>query len=493
MLPRNLVADIKVGMGRVIPGMVSMTAPLTIVRGVIVTGHQVQDGQYLQAPSGVIQGWDAVTGQQRWAWDMGNPALTGRPPEGQTYMRGTPNMWTIATGDETLGLVYLPMGNHAVDYLSGPRDAASNDFATSLVALDVITGKPRWHFQTVHKDVWDYDLGSQATLLDLTDGTPALILPSKQGDIYVLDRRTGEALTSVTERRVPQGGVEPAQRALTQPFSDYHTLAGARLTERDMWGLSPIDQMICRIQFRQAAYDGIYTPPTPDRRSIEFPGYNGGSDWGGIAIDRERGIIIANYNNVPNLNRLIPRAVATRHDWLPIGQQNGTKPKAIGVVPMPGDKGPQAGAQYAVSVNAGWLMPFTQVSCKRPPLGGIRAIDIRSGKTLWDRPLGTARRNGPFGLPSFLPFNIGTRNNGGSLVTAGGLVFVAAATDNLIRAIDISTGETVWQDVLPAGGQATPMSYSVDGRQYLAIMAGGHHFMRTPTGDALVVYALPKR
>ena len=154
---------------------------------------------------------------------------------------------------------------------------------------------------------------------------------------------------------------------------------------------------------------------------------------------------------------------------------------------------PQMGVPYAIDVNAGWRMPFTGMLCKEPPYGGIRAIDIRSGETIWDRPLGTARKNGPFGIPSMLPLNIGTPNNGGSVVTASGLIFIAAATDDLIRAIDIDTGETLWSDVLPAGGQATPMVYAIDGREYLLIMAGGHHFMDTERGDAGSAYALPQR
>ncbi|MFN3931946.1 MAG: membrane-bound PQQ-dependent dehydrogenase, glucose/quinate/shikimate family [Brevundimonas sp.] len=486
----NGAVDIKVGMGDVIPGMVSITSPPTIVQGVIVTGHQVLDGQYNSAPSGVIQGFDAVTGELRWAWDMTRPDLSGRPAQGDTYTRGTPNMWTIASGDEQLGHVYLPMGNSAADYYSGDRSEAENRFATAMVALDVNTGRPAWSFQTVRKDVWDYDLGSQATLIDYTTAAgvfPALVLPSKQGDLYILDRRTGRPLTPVEERPAPQGGVEPRERAATQPFSLFHTLAKRDLTERDMWGMSPIDQMICRIGFRQAAYDGIYTPPTRDRRWIQYPGYNGGSDWGGVAVDPRRGWIIANYNDMPNYNRLVPRAEADAKGWAPHGDPQAESGGAEGA----GD--PQVGVPYAIDVNAGWRMGSTGMLCKQPPYGGIRAIDIRTGQTVWDRPLGTARKNGPFGIPSMLPLDIGTPNNGGSVVTAGGLIFIAATTDDLIRAIDIETGETVWSDVLPAGGQAGPMVYEQDGRQYLVIMAGGHHFMETPPGDHLIAYALPER
>lgn len=484
--------DTSANFGSTPAGMLSITSAPVIVRGVLVTGHQVLDGQMRDAPSGVILGYDAVTGALRWAWDMKRPDITTIPPAGETYSRGTPNMWTTASGDEALGLVYLPLGNSAVDYWSGMRSDLEKAHSTSLVAIDVTSGKPAWSFQAVHNDVWDYDLGSQGTLVDYptaAGAVPAIILPSKQGDLYVLDRRTGRPLTGVEERKVPTGGVEPGQRSPTQPFSLFHTLRKADLTEKSMWGMSPIDQMVCRIQFRMAKYDGFYTAPTTDRRWIEYPGYNGGSDWGGIAVDAARGVIVANYNDMPNYNRLIPRALADAKGWAPRGQARGG---SLGSG-AEGAGDPQAGTPYAIDVNAGWRLPATGLLCKEPPYGGIRAIDIKTGKTLWDRPLGTARTNGPFGIPSGLNIEIGTPNNGGSVVTAGGLVFVAAATDNLIRAIDMRTGKTVWQDVLPAGGQATPMTYEAGGRQYVAIMAGGHHFMETPIGDELIAYALPAK
>ena len=484
----NGEVDITVGMGETPPGYVSINSPPTIVRGVIVTGHQVLDGQKRYEPSGVIQGFDAVTGQLRWAWDMTHPDWSGAPPAGQTWTRGTPNMWTIAAADEQLGYVYLPMGNSTADYWSSQRTAPENEYATSLVALDVMSGKPVWNFQTTHKDVWDYDLGSQPTLVDFPTArgrVPAVVLPSKQGEIYVLDRQTGEPLLPVEERPVPGGGVEPEQRAKTQPFSTYATLRKPDLTERDMWGLTPLDQLVCRIQFRRASYQGIYTPPEAARHSIEYPSYNGGSDWGGIAIDPQRGVIVANYNDMPNYVRLVPRAQADKLGWIPRDEGNVDSGGAEGG----GD--PQAGTPYAVNVNAGWRLDFTKLLCKQPPYGGIRAIDLASGRTLWDRPFGSARGNGPFGIRSGLPVEIGTPNNGGAVVTAGGLIFIAAATDDLIRAIDIETGETLWQAALPAGGQANPMVYAIDGREYLVIVAGGHHFMETPAGDDVIAYALP--
>jgi quinoprotein glucose dehydrogenase len=484
----NGQVDTKIGLGRTYPGMASITAPPTIVRGVIVTGRQVLDNERNDAPSGVIEAYDAMTGKPKWAWDLGRPGETGWPEPGEQFTRGTPNMWTTASADEELGLVYIPTGNSASDYWSSDRSPQENAFNSSLVALDAETGKPVWHFQTVHKDVWDYDLGSQVTLVDLPDGTPAVILPSKQGDIYVLDRRTGKPLHGVVERPVPQGGAEARERSPTQPFSLFANLRKPDLRERDMWGISPIDQMICRIQFRKAEYRGFYTPPVADRRWIEYPSYNGGSDWGSVAIDPTRGVIVANYNDMPNYDQLVPRALADKRGYKPRGpegNQGGSKAEGEGAA--------MAGLPYGVDVNAGWKLPLTGLLCKEPPYGWIRALDLTTGKTIWDRPFGSARSNGPWGISLGLPWTIGTPNNGGSVVTAGGLIFVAATTDNLLHAIDLKTGKEVWHDALPGGGQANVMTYAVDGRQYVVVMAGGHHFMKTPVSDALVAYALPQR
>jgi quinoprotein glucose dehydrogenase len=378
----------------------------------------------------------------------------------------------------------VPIGNMADDYISAGRTPQANQYASSLVAIDVTTGKPRWDFQTVSKDVWDYDIGSQPSLVDYK-GTPALLVPSKQGDLYVLDRATGKPLTPVGSIAAPLGGVEPMERAARQIVSLWHTLRKPDLVESDMWGMSPIDQMVCRIQYRQADYRGFYTPPRPDKFTVQYPGYNGGSDWGSVSVDPVRGVIIANYNDMPNYVRLVPREAANRQHIVPrfATSEPPSKPQEID---------PQWGVPYAVKVDAGWRMPFTKLMCKRPPYGGIRAIDLATGRTLWDRPFGTARENGPFNVPTMLPFAIGTPNNGGAVTTASGLVFIAAATDGLIRAIDERSGKVLWSAPLPAGGQATPIVYQQDGREYLVIFAGGHHFMETPMGDSVIAYALPR-
>ncbi|WP_245473987.1 PQQ-binding-like beta-propeller repeat protein [Mesorhizobium sp. M2A.F.Ca.ET.042.01.1.1] len=236
--------DLNQGIGETVPGWYSITAPPTIVRGIAIVGAQVKDGQAENAPSGVVRGYDATTGKLTWAWDMGHPDRTGAPPQGDTYTRGTPNMWTVAAADPQLGYVYLPLGNAAVDYYGVDRKGFENELNSSIVAIDVTTGKPVWHFQTVYHDLWDYDLGSQPTLVDfptVTGKIPAIIVPSKQGQIYVLDRKTGKPLFPVEERKAPSGGVEPDKLSKTQPYSGYAHLDQPALTEKDMWGMSPLD------------------------------------------------------------------------------------------------------------------------------------------------------------------------------------------------------------------------------------------------------------
>lgn len=480
------------GIGDVAPGFYAPTSPPTLVRDVLVVGSQVSDNQERSAPSGVIRGFNAVTGELEWAWDMGRPGETGLPPEGETYTEGTPNSWTIASGDDDLGLVYIPMGNSAVDYWGSDRSEAENTYSTAVVALDVETGDVAWHYQTVHYDIWDYDLGGQGSLVDFPtpDGpVPAIIMPSKQAQFYILNRATGEPLVNIEERPAPQGGVEPERLSPTQPYvTDFPNLLKPELTEAQMWGATPLDQLWCRIQFRQAAYDGVYTPPTVDQPWIQFPGYNGGSDWGGIAVDPVNGVLIANYNNMPNFNQLVPREEVDAMGVVSINDPSYDPAAGSG---SHGSISPQAESPYGIRVNAGWRVPFTGLLCKQPPYGGIAAIDLNTREFLWDRPFGSARKNGPFGIPSMLPVDIGTPNNGGGVVTAAGLFFIAAATDDLFRALDTETGEELWQVALPAGGQATPMTYEAGGKQIVVINAGGHDFMETPIGDYFIAYALP--
>lgn len=478
------------GMGHTVPGWLAVTSPPVVVNNTVVVNHQVLDGQRRWAPSGVIRGYDVETGAFRWAWDVNRPGITTEPGPGEEYSRGTPNSWAAMAGDDELGLVYVPMGNSAVDYYSALRTENENRVASAVVALDAATGAERWVFQTVYKDVWDYDLGSQPTLFEYPgpDKTvvKGMILPTKRGQTFVLNRETGKPLTKVEDRPAPMGNVPGDPRAPTQPWSvDMPRLGFPDLTEEQMWGMSPFDQLACRIKFKKAHYVGEFTPPVIGKPWIEYPGYNGGSDWGSMAYNPQTGVLIANWNNTPMYDELIPRDKADKLGMYPIDSPkfDGSKSGAEGA-------GAQADTPYAISVSP-LMLNFTQMLCNTPPYGMISAINMHSKEVIWQRPLGTGRANGPFGLPTYMPVNIGTPNNGGPVVTAGGLVFVAAATDNLLRAIDIKTGKDVWSVVLPAGGQATPMTYSVGGKQYLVMMSGGHHFMGTPVGDYVTAWALP--
>ncbi|MFC3057478.1 membrane-bound PQQ-dependent dehydrogenase, glucose/quinate/shikimate family [Paenirhodobacter populi] len=484
--------DLLAGMGRAVPGMVSEGAPPAIVDGVVVTNHEVLDGQLRDAPSGVIRGYSAETGDLLWAWDVKRPDRKGLPPEGETYSPGTPNSWGALVGDDKLGLVYVPTGNAAIDYYSALRSPEENAVSSAVVALDVHTGTQRWVFQTVHKDVWDYDIGSQATLFDFpaADGgsVPALIMPTKRGQTFVLDRRTGKPLTEVEERPAPTyNEVTEDPHPATQPWSVGMPRLGIRdFTESFAWGLTPLDQLYCRIKFRKARYDGEFTNPTVSQPWLQYPGNNGGVDWGSMAYDPQTGVLVSNWNIVAMYNQLLPRDDAERRGLQAYDDPNW-RPGGGGAE----GPGAQVGAPYAISVEV-FDNPLTGVLCYEPPYGMISAIDMHTRKVLWEQPLGTARANGPFGIETGLPIQFGVPSNGGPIITAGGLIFIAAATDNLIRAIDIRTGKVVWSDVLPAGGQATPMTYETGGRQYLVIMAGGHHYMHTAEGDYFIAYALPE-
>ena len=477
------------GLGYTVPGFVAVTAPVPIVDGVIIVNHEVLDGQRRWAPSGVIRGYDAETGQFKWAWDVNNPGVHSQPAAGKFYSRGTPNSWAAMTGDDKLGLVYVPTGNSAADYYSALRSANENRVSSSIVALDVKTGDEKWVFQTVHKDVWDYDLGSQPTLFDFPGANgqaiPAMIVPTKRGQTFVLNRETGQPLSQVEEKPAPAAILPGDPRSPTQPWSVNMPRLGMKpLTESRMWGISLFDQLACRIKFRQANYVGEFTPPSLTKPWIEYPGYNGGSDWGSMAYNPRTGLLIANWNNTPMYDQLVTRKQADKQGLVSIDSP-AFKPGGGGAE----GNGAMADTPYGINVSP-FFAPLTGMLCNEPPYGMITAINMHTQKVLWQHPLGSAERNGPFGLPTHLPITIGTPNNGGPIVTAGGLTFVAATTDDKIRAFDTATGKEVWSDTLPAGGQATPMTYSVDGKQYLVIMAGGHHFMKTPVGDYVIAYAL---
>jgi quinoprotein glucose dehydrogenase len=307
-----------------LPGYYYVTSAPTIVRGRVVLGGWVSDAQYWGEPSGVIRAYDAVTGRFAWAFDMGRPERSTEPAAGERYTPSTPNSWAPMSADEGLGLVYAPTGNTTgSDYYGALRRPFDEQYSSSVVALDVETGRLRWSFQTVHHDLWDYDVAPQPVVVDLRAATGvqrALIQATKTGEIFVLDRTNGKPLFEVAEMPVSTAGaVREEHVSPTQPASiRLPSFRGPDLDERAMWGLTPLDQLWCRIEFRGARYDGIYTPPGVTS-FIQYPGILGGIEWGSVAIDAERALMIVNASRVANYARLIPRAEADAQGRQPEG------------------------------------------------------------------------------------------------------------------------------------------------------------------------------
>lgn len=464
-------------------GTYLVTSAPTVVKGKVVLGGYVADNQYWGEPSGVVRAFDAVTGKLAWAFDVGRLDHKGAPEPGEFYTPSTPNSWAPMSVDESLGMVFFPTGNATPDYYGAQRRSFDDKFAASVVAVDATTGDLKWSFQTSHHDLWDYDVASQPSLITLQrngEDIPALVQPTKRGEVFLLDRRTGTPLSQVTERPVPTSGGAPGERiSPTQPFSDQMpSFAGPELRERDMWGVSPFDQMWCRAKFKEARYEGTMTPPgeTPN---ITFPGYLGGMNWGSVSIDRDRNLMIVTSSRLPNFGKLIPRKKADE----------------MGVVPgKGGDLGlyAQAGTPYAIDVTV-FLSPLG-APCNEPPYGHISAVDLNTKKLVWTRTLGTARDSGPLGMKSYLPIPMGAPISGGSLVTRGGLIFVAASQEQTFRALDLKTGKELWSTRLAAGGHSVPMTYWSDEsqRQFVVLAAGGNVELYSGMNDTIEGYALPK-
>ena len=472
--------DLTTGMGLTSPGYYFVTSAPAIVRGKAVVGGWVTDGQKVGEPSGVVRAFDAVTGKFAWAWDMGRPGERQEPAPGQTYTLGTPNAWAPMSADERLGLVYVPTGNATPDYFGGERTALMDKYSSAVVAIDAETGEPRWSFQTLHHDLWDYDVPAQPTLVDV-GGVPALVQATKRGEVFLLDRRDGHPLATVEEKPVPQGGAPGERLSPTQPFSTgMPSFSGPDLTEAMMWGITPFDQLWCRIKFREARYYGKLTPPGL-KPFITYPGYLGGTDWGGVSVDPERGLLVVNSNRMGMYNRLLPRSEANRMHLAPI---------APGVHGDVGGAVAQAGTPYGAAI-APFLSPL-RAPCQQPPWGMISAVDLKTHKLVWSHPLGTGHDSGPMGIESHLPFQMGVPNSGGTVTTRSGLVFIGGTQDRYLRAFELKTGKELWRGRLPAGGQATPVTYEAGGRQFVVIAAGGSVGLRTKPGDAIVAFALPK-
>jgi quinoprotein glucose dehydrogenase len=451
------------------------TSPPAIVGNKIIIGGAVNDNYSTQEQSGVIRAFDVNSGALIWNWDSGNPGQTQPLAPGQTYTTNSPNSWSVFSVDEELGLVYVPLGNQVPDQLGMNRSENVEKYSSSIVALDINTGADRWVRQTVHHDLWDMDVPAQPVLLNITKPdnsvVPALVGPTKQGDIYVLDRRTGEPILPVTEEPAPGGAIPEDRTAPTQPTSAL-SFKPEKLKESDMWGVTMFDQMVCRIRYYQHKYEGRYTPPSIEG-SIIYPGNFGTFNWGSVAVDPERQVMFGMPTYLAFTSRLVPRA-----EIAPKGQ--GEKGSEQGL-------NRNEGAPYGVYMGP-FLGPL-QVPCQAPPWGYVAGADLRTGKVAYKHRNGTVYDMTP--LP--LPFKVGVPGIGGPMITKGGVAFLGAAVDNYLRAYDLTNGEELWKARLPAGGQSTPMTYAVDdGRQFVVMVAGGHGSIGTKPGDYIIAYALPR-
>ncbi|MGE6389874.1 membrane-bound PQQ-dependent dehydrogenase, glucose/quinate/shikimate family [Psychrobacter pacificensis] len=451
----------------------STSAPV-VAGGVIIVAGAVNDNYDVNSPSGVIRAYDVNTGELMWNWDSGDPDNTApfdvNDPT-QVYRTSSPNSWSTASADEELGLAYFPMGNRTPDQLGSYRNAAEEKYATSVVALDLKTGEARWVQQFVHHDLWDMDTPAQPTLLDLNtaDGVqPALVIPTKQGDVYVLNRATGEPIVPIKERDAPQGYLIAGEHAApTQPYSGL-SFEPPMLKEKDMWGASLIDQMMCRIEFNKLNYDGRYTPPSTNG-TLVYPGNFGTFNWGGLAVDPENGVMFGMPTYLAFTSKLIPKDT--------LGDVETNK----------GEQGVNAneGADYAVEMGP-FLSPLG-VPCQQPPWGTIAGADLATGEIAYQRKNGTVQDLSP--IP--IKFELGVPGIGGPIITKGGVAFLSAATENNFRAYDLKNGDVLWNVRIPAGGQATPMTYlNSKGEQMVVLVAGGHGSVGTTIGDYVVAYKL---
>jgi quinoprotein glucose dehydrogenase len=461
-------------------GAYLVTSPPAIYGNVVVVGSAIGDNRATDVERGVIRGYDAQSGVQLWSFDP-LPDSASHPAAAEWNLTqaagtGAGNAWGVMSVDEEHGLVLVPTGSASPDFYGGLR-LGSDRFADSLLALDARSGQLVWHQQLVHHDLWDYDLAAQPVLGDVeVHGVPvpAVIQATKSGMLYVFERTRGAPLMPISERRVPVSHVAGEQSWPTQPFSALPALTPqGPVRPQDAWGVTFWDRGKCRHLIASLRNEGIFTPPDP-RGTLLSPGYIGGVNWGGVAFDEDRQRVIAAVNLLPMVVTLLSPAQFERE------ARSGEYPHS--------EFGRQAGAPYAMRrepLLSPWGLP-----CTAPPWGTLVSVDLRRNRIAWQVPLGSSEGLTPWFVPAR---EFGMPNMGGPIATAGDLVFVGAAMDSYLRAFDIETGRELWKYHLPAGGQATPMTYRAgrEQRQYLVISAGGHGGLGTPRGDYLIAFALP--
>ncbi len=474
--------DLKVGMGQAADPSYVLTSAPTLAGTTVVVGGRVADNVSTDMPGGVMRGFDVVTGKLRWAFDPGNPNITLLPPPGKSYTRSTPNVWASMSYDAASNTVFMPVGSPSVDLYGATRTDLDHKYGASMLALDATTGREKWVYQTVHNDLWDFDVPMQPSFIDFpkADGStvPALVFGTKAGQLYVLDRATGQPLTKVDDVPVKPGNIPNEPYAPTQKLSVGMPQIGAKtLTESDMWGATPFDQLLCRIAFKGMRYDGVYTVPGTDL-ALNFPGSLGGMNWGGLSTDPNSNYIFVNDMRL-GLWIQMKEAAPTKA----VNSGGESVNTGMGVVPM-------KGTPYAVNKNR--FLSALGIPCQAPPFGSLTAIDMKAQKIAWQVPVGTVEDTGPLGIKMGLPIPIGMPTLGGTLATQGGLIFIAGTQDFYLRAFSTATGKEVWKARLPVGSQGGPMTYKSPktGKQYVIISAGGAR-QSDIRGDFVIAYALP--
>ncbi len=479
------IVDLKQGLGTIAnPAYYTLTSAPTVAGTTIVIGGRVADNVQVDMPGGVIRGFDVMTGALRWAFDAGSNTPNEVLAPGATYTRSSANVWAGTTYDPSSNTVYLPMGSPSVDLYGVPRSAADLKYGASILALDAANGHEKWVYQTVHNDLWDFDIPMAPTLIDFPakDGstTPALVVGTKAGQIFVLDRQSGQPLTQVDDVPVKPAGIPGEKYAATQRVSVGMPQIGTQtLTEADMWGATPLDQLVCRIKFKSMRYEGLFTAPSTDV-SLSFPGSLGGMNWGGISADPNNHLIFVNDMRLGLWVQMMPqKPKATLSDG---GEQPNT---GMGQVPL-------GGTPYAV-IKDRFMSPLG-IPCQKPPFGTLSAIDMQTQQVVWQVPVGTVQDTGPLGIKMRLPLPVGLPTLGGSLSTQGGLVFFAGTQDYYLRAWNTANGQEIWKSRLPVGSQGGPMTYQSPktGKQYVLISAGGAR-QSPDRGDYVIAYALPDK
>jgi quinoprotein glucose dehydrogenase len=453
-----------------------LMSPVAIVNDVIIIGGTANKFKDVSSMNGALRGFDVRTGEHIWTFDT---LIRGEDnPESTPDDVGGANIWTTMSWDSERDLLFAPTASPSPNFY-GVLRPGDNRYANSVLAIKASTGELQWHFQVVHHDVWDWDIPTHPLLVDITrDGKkiPVVVVLTKTGVVFVLHRDTGEPFWDVEERPVPTDGIPGEQLSPTQPFPvKPPPLMKHTLTVDDAWGFTIFDRNDCRDKIASMRHGGYYEPPS-EQGTVMYPMVGGGMNWSGGAFDPETNILVTPVAQIPYFLRLIPNDEVEPSDHPQAGMPMGP-PDLI------------KGADYGL--HQGPLMSFSMSPCTAPPWYMLVGVDLEQGEILWKKPLGVIDKMVPGGaLP--LPLEFGTPGSGGGIVTAGGVVFIGATHDERFRAFDIKTGEKLWEISTPFSANATPMTYEVDGRQYVVVSAGGHAWSPLAKGDAIMAFALPR-